>query len=536
MKTKEKKQTKQKKAGEGHYLNKKCWLVKNLNYPPYRRCQYCELKFYDCLFMRYQVISLVLGCFSFLLIYLFEKTVPAPVIIIVFTMVIVYGYYFNGSTEKIVKANFLEKKAKNDLKKFSKKLEERVEEQTRDITKKNQHLEELLNMKSEFLRTVNHQLNTPLSIMRNAFAMMEDKSLPVDRGMEIAANGLERMSRTIADFWDAFELEGQKISVEPSATDIGRIINDMVKEKKTMKLVLDRNLKIEVIKPDFFVPKVLCDQKMITHVVSNLLDNAVYYTSKGIIKVWFEIIKQGKKQYLKIFISDSGAGISEEDQKRLFIKFSRGSIASTIHPDGSGLGLYIAKNIIENSGGELRLEKSEVGKGTTFSFTLEKAKPEKVGKSSGIKTHVATDNRKVGKEKTSKTYSVLMVEDEQDIVDLYKIYFEKFGHTFYSTYDLPEAKNLLKNGGIDVVALDVILKKKEKDGMVNVVAEQGYEFLKEIKGDKDIQDIPVIMFTNLNTEKDRIKAKELGASDYLFKGIAKPRDLLDTIDRVVAKK
>ncbi|MDD3190229.1 MAG: HAMP domain-containing sensor histidine kinase [Candidatus Pacebacteria bacterium] len=374
MKYKEKKRIRRKEAGGSYYLNKKCWLVKNLDHPPYKRCQYCELRFHDCLFMRYQVISLVLGCFSFLLIYLFERTIPFYAIVIIFTMVIVYGYYFNSSTEKIVKSNFLEKKAKDELKKLSNELENRVERQTKNIKKQNKNLKELLNVKSDFLRTVNHQLNTPLTIMRGAFSMMEDKSLSIDQGMKIASHGLERMSSTIEDFWDAFELEEQKVSVDLVETDIEAIVGDMVEEKKKMESVINKKLKIVLSRPNFSIPKVLCDQKKISHAISNLLDNAVFYTQKGSVGVRFEKVKRDKKNYLKVFISDTGEGIPAKDQKKIFEKFTRGSSTSSINPNGSGLGLYIAKTIIEKSGGKIILEESVVGKGTTFSFILEAAK------------------------------------------------------------------------------------------------------------------------------------------------------------------
>ena len=129
--------------------------------------------------------------------------------------------------------------------------------------------------------------------------------------------------------------------------------------------------------------------------------------------------------------------------------------------------------------------------------------------------------------------SILFIEDEQSIVDLYKIYFEKHGYNFYSTHDLSEAEDMLKTKNIDVVILDIIIRKKEKDGMINVVAEQGYTFLEKIKKEKLLKNIPVIMFSNLNTEQDRVKAKNLGASDYLFKGSAKPQDLINAINKAI---
>lgn len=518
-----------KNTGEACYLNKNCWLVKNLNSSPYRRCQYCNLKFSRCLFLQYQIISIILILFSFSLLFFVDKSISTSTIIIVFVLVIVYGYFFNNSTEKIIKASFFERKAKEELKELSDKLEDRVLEQTRDIKEKNEHLQELLNMKSDFLRTVNHQLNTPLSIMRNACSMMQDGSLPYKEGMNIASSGLERMSSTISEFWDAFELEGQKIKMDLLATDIEKIIENMVCEKKNLNLVSSRKLKLRIKQPKFKIPKVLCDHKKITHVVSNLLDNAVFYTHNGFVEVSFEKITKNKNNYLKVLISDSGVGIAKEDIKKLFVKFSRGSTATSIHPDGSGLGLYIAKNIVEDSGGELRLESSEINRGTVFSFILKIANDEDIPKTD---INIKIDKSSVKKSK-SKKYSVLFIEDEQSIVDLYRIYFKRFAYNFYSTDNLNEAKTILNANKIDVIILDIILKKKEDSGMINMVAEQGYEFLKQIKKVKKFKNIPIVVFTSLNTDKDREKAKKLGANNYLFKGSAKPQDLVDAIERVV---
>lgn len=352
-------------------LNHNCWLVNNLKYPPYKRCQYCDLEFRKCLFLRFQIITLVLVCFSLIFIYISDKEISPSAIIPMFLMIAVYSYYFNSSTEKIIKSNYYEKQAKNDLKELSEKLEDKVAEQTKDIRAQNKHLEELLNIKSDFLRTVNHQLNTPLTIMKNAFSMIKDKSLPMEKGIEIAGHGLDRMSSTIEDFWNAFELEEQDMPAELVEYDIEKVVKNIIEEKKKLEFSIKRGLKIRYIKSDFPIPKVLCVQYKLPYVISNLLDNAVSYTQKGIIKVWFEKEKKGKREYLKTYVSDTGEGIPEVDKEMIFERFFRGSITSSINPNGSGLGLYIAKNIVEDSGGELKLEQTEVGKGSTFSFSFE---------------------------------------------------------------------------------------------------------------------------------------------------------------------
>lgn len=533
MENKDQKQNEQKLVGDNCYLNKNCWLVKNLNYSPYKRCQYCDFKFHKCLFLHYQVISLALITLCISLFWIFDKRVSTISIVVIFILVIVYGYFFNNSTEKIVRASFFEKKMKEELKDLSQDLEKKVDEQTRDIKKKNQYLEELLNMKGDFLRIVNHQLNTPLSIMRNAFSMMEDGSLPRDKGMEIANNGLVRMASTISDFWDAFELEGQKIKMNIEPIDIEKVVDQLIEEKKHLKLAIDRKLEISVDKPSFKIPLVLCDPKKMLHVISNLLDNAIFYTAQGSVTVRYEISEKNKKSFLKVLVCDTGSGISPEDQKRLFTKFHRGSSASGLNPNGSGLGLYIAKRILEDCSGKLGLEESIPGKGTKFGFCLPVAKESEASLS---KVDAKKKEKQEKKESKITKRSILLIEDEVNIVDLYKIYFENKGYEFSSTQDLDEAINIVKKKKIDVVLLDIIIPEKEKDGAINVVSEQGYVFLERLKKEKLASRTKVIMFTNLNTEKDKKKAMDLGASGYIFKGGTAPSDLLKEIDKILTNK
>jgi signal transduction histidine kinase len=96
------------------------------------------------------------------------------VIISIFTLVIFYGYFFNRSTEKIIKANFNQREAKAALEELTEKLEERVDRQTKEIKKKAEHLEKLLKMRSEFLDIASHQLRTPTSVIKGTLSMMKE--------------------------------------------------------------------------------------------------------------------------------------------------------------------------------------------------------------------------------------------------------------------------------------------------------------------------------------------------------------------------
>lgn len=356
----------EKKIGCPGYVNGNCWLAKNVGYPPSKRCQYCESKFNQCLFSKYLLITLILVSLLFLVSYSVEKNISTTLVASVFFLVLAYGYFFNKSTEKIIQANFEERKAKEAFRDLTSTLKQKVSEQTKDITKKNQYLQELLEMKSDFLRVVNHQLNTPLSIMRNSYAMVKEGSFTAEKGFQYSSGGLERLAETIADFWDAYELEGNKMKMNPDKVDIETMVNNLIKEKQKIQLAIERGIKVTMEKPTFKIPLVWCDPKKVIHVISNLLDNAVYYTYEGSVTVKYELLDK----FLKINVVDTGVGISPENKKRLFKKFSRGMGSTNLHPDGSGLGLYIAKKMIEGNDGEMTYSSEGENKGSTFSFTV----------------------------------------------------------------------------------------------------------------------------------------------------------------------
>ncbi|MCK9393678.1 MAG: ATP-binding protein [Candidatus Paceibacterota bacterium] len=250
------------------------------------------------------------------------------------------------------------------IKEFGKTLKEKIEEQTKDIKQNNKYLKELLDMKSDFLRVISHQLNTPLSIIRGYFSMMKDGDYKPEKALPIIEAGLYRIINTVADYCDAYKLEGEKMETKPTKVNIEEAIENTIKEK--IKYIKDKNLKLSIKKPNFKIPIVWCDLEKTTRVLSNLIENAISYTDKGSIELSYGL----KKDFLIINIKDTGCGISKSDKEKLFEKFSRGNRAPNIHPDGSGLGLYISKKIIEGNGGEIYYKSNGENKGTTFSFTI----------------------------------------------------------------------------------------------------------------------------------------------------------------------
>lgn len=129
---------------------------------------------------------------------------------------------------------------------------------------------------------------------------------------------------------------------------------------------------------------------------------------------------------------------------------------------------------------------------------------------------------------------ILFVEDEKNLVDMYHDYFINRGYDFLSTKDINEALALSEFEHPDVVLLDIIIPKEE-NGVINIIAEQGYDYLKAVKANPKIKDIPIIVFTNLDTSKDRKKCEDMGAAAYIFKRDSSPNEVLETVDEVIAR-
>ncbi len=240
----------------------------------------------------------------------------------------------------------------------------------KDLKKQKDDLEELLDIKTKFLRIINHQLNTPLSKIKMGIYGMEEKMFSSKKAMDTIKDGAEQMSNFLTDYWNSFEFEGGKSKkMNITSLDIYKLIKEVVNEKKSWDFFKKSKLKIKLKKPSYKTI-VEGDSVFIRRVIAILIENAIYYTKEGGLNIYFEKRIKKEKNYIKVFFEDTGIGISRESAKALFDKFSRGEGASNYYPDGAGLDLYLSKKIIEANGGELKLEKSVIGQGSIFSFSL----------------------------------------------------------------------------------------------------------------------------------------------------------------------
>ncbi|MFH1423728.1 MAG: HAMP domain-containing sensor histidine kinase [Candidatus Nealsonbacteria bacterium] len=355
--------------GKPEYINGNCWLVKNLSYAPYRRCQYCEFKFRNCLFLHYQTISLVLIAALFTVSFLIEGEVSTLIIISAFTLVIVYGYFFNKSTEKIIEAVFAQKKAKEALEELTKGLESKVEQRTKELKNAYGKLKKLDETKSEFISIASHQLRTPLTAVKGYLSMMIEgaygKLFPrLKKPLQNVYESNEKLINLVNDLLDLTKLEAGKIAFSPVLVSLEKIVSEIISE---LKINADKNgLYLKLMKPEKALPQIMADQSKIRQIILNIIDNAIKYTTDGGVTIRLE-----KTETLeRIIISDTGVGITEDEMKNLFQMFSRAASGSKLYTNGAGVGLHVAKKFVEMHEGRIRVESEGKDKGSTFYIEL----------------------------------------------------------------------------------------------------------------------------------------------------------------------
>ena len=224
-------------------------------------------------------------------------------------------------------------------------------------------------MKTEFVFLAAHQLRTPLSEIKWTLRMLLDGDMGeiTEEQRDFVRKTYqsnERMISLVNDLLDVTRIEEGRYLYKPTFIQIENVIQFVINSFE--EVIQRKRIKFEFQKPSEKLPRVKVDVEKIRLAIQNLLDNAMRYTPPGgEVKV---SITQGLKE-IEVRVQDTGVGIPRDQQERVFTKFFRGANVVRMETEGTGLGLFITKNIIEAHGGRIWFE-SEEGKGTTFHFSL----------------------------------------------------------------------------------------------------------------------------------------------------------------------
>lgn len=238
----------------------------------------------------------------------------------------------------------------------------------KELEQKNQQLEKLDQLKSNFVSTVSHELRTPLAITTEGISLVIDKIVgPINeeqkRLLITAKDNITRLTNIINDLLDISKIEAGRLELKRGYTDIVKLLTDLIASYQTVvapkKLTLNAKLPSESV-------FLYIDNEKIIQAINNLLNNAIKFTPEG---GTIELVLSLQKANVLLSVNDNGIGLEEDDLKKLFRKFQQFGRTSGGGAKGTGLGLSITKALIELHGGKIWAE-STLNQGTTFFVTL----------------------------------------------------------------------------------------------------------------------------------------------------------------------
>lgn len=222
-------------------------------------------------------------------------------------------------------------------------------------------------LKTDFTSMIAHELRTPASTIKGYLDVLQKDAKDFNpehkEYLQRAYLSNERQIQTIESLFSAAQLEEGTLKIDPKPLDLIDALNKTMGEFSNEARA--KGLELKLIYPHLTLPPVLADYTRLDEILRSLLGNAVKYTQKGSVTVSIKT----EKDKVVVEIADTGPGIAPELQPRLFEKFVRGEHALTELTQGTGLGLYISRKLVEIMGGKIWYE-TRVGKGSTFYFSL----------------------------------------------------------------------------------------------------------------------------------------------------------------------
>ena len=358
--------------------------------------------------------------------------------------------------------------------------------------------------KSEFLANMSHELRTPMNAIIGFSEVLLDKDFPGELNerqreyiADINDSGKHLLS-LINDILDLSKIEAGRMDLELNDFVLADAMQNglsMVKERASRRGV---SLSLEV---DPAIGVIEADERKVKQVIFNLLTNAVKFTSQGG-RVSATALRAGDE--VRIAIHDTGIGISTEDQAAIFDEFRQGTRHESADQEGTGLGLALARQLVEMHRGRIWVE-SEPGKGSTFTFAIPARTEPAAAEPAPAELPGEPD-----------PLTVLVIEDDPKAAQLLCIYLEAAGLRPLVCPTGEEGLAMAATMHPGTIILDILLPGRD-----------GWDILADLKGRTATSAIPVVIASSVD---ERGKGFALGATDYLLKPVSRDA-LLDTIRR-----
>ena len=357
--------------------------------------------------------------------------------------------------------------------------------------------------KSTFLATMSHEMRTPMNAVIDMLELKLkriESILPDRRAIDVAYNSARDLLELIGDILDIARIESGRLSLSPERVNPSEIVGSVVRifeglaRQKNLELLLELN-------PANPAIDVLLDPMRFKQVLSNLVSNAIKFTEQGQVRITVELLATPEPEQVRMLlqVEDSGIGISEQDQRRLFEPFAQANGTGQSGRGGAGLGLVISRSLCEMMGGSLRLD-SQPGVGTQVqvSLLLSTLPLEQMSKTTETPIHTST-----------APLNVLVIDDHPANRLLMCQQLEFLGHRFSVAEDGEAGFEAWKSGLFDLVIVDC-----------NMPVMNGYELTHAIRDHEqqfDRSPCTVLGFTANAQPEERQRCKQAGMDDCLFK-------------------
>jgi signal transduction histidine kinase len=252
-------------------------------------------------------------------------------------------------------------------------LIERVSERTQELQQAKEAAEDASRSKSQFLANMSHELRTPLNAIIGLSQLLHDDAQDLDLGEEDFISDLQSINAAgkhllelINDILDLSKIEAGKMELYPETFEIATLIDDVV---STVKPLVEKNGNILEVHCDEQLGTMHADQTKVRQVLFNLLSNAAKFTTQGRVTLTVTREQVDNSDGIGFRVCDTGIGMSDEQQQRLFQAFTQGDASTTRKYGGTGLGLAITRHFCQLMGGDISVE-SKVDQGSTFTVRL----------------------------------------------------------------------------------------------------------------------------------------------------------------------
>ena len=367
--------------------------------------------------------------------------------------------------------------------------------------------EDLEETKMQFLINATHDIRSPLTLIMGPLNKLKTRITDAESKQDIDTidRNAQRLLLLVNQILDERKIDKDQMHLHCQKTDLKEFLRGIMslynfnaqERSITLSLKEDESLKEEG------NLQVWIDRINFDKVISNLLSNAMKYTSDG---GEITLIIGKNKESAIIKVEDTGIGLKEEKTDRLFERFYQGNNNSDIHIEGTGIGLNLCRALVKMHGGAIRAYNRTDGiKGSCFEVNIplgkEHLKPEEILQEDSTKTAESTGKRT----QANRNFNILIVDDDAEIAHYIKTELSDW-YRFEHACNGKEGLKMLLTGKYDLVISDVMMP--EMDGVT---------MLKKIKGNSNVSDIPVILLTSKSEVENRLEGLRKGADAFLAK-------------------